>query len=50
MIINCRLLKIFSKAGYILPLYENDDLGKILKDIKSFKPKKKNLKVIPAIW
>lgn len=38
----------FSKAGYILPLYENDDLGKILKDIKSFKPK--NLKVIPAIW
>ena len=24
----------FSKAGYILPLYENDDLGKILKDIK----------------
>ena len=30
----------FSKAGYILPLYENDDLGKILKDIKSFKPKK----------
>ena len=32
--------KNFSKAGYILPLYENDDLGKILKDIKSFKPKK----------
>ena len=30
----------FSKAGYILPLYENDDLGKVLKDIKSFKPKK----------
>ena len=30
----------FSKAGYILPLYENDDLGKILKNIKSFKPKK----------
>lgn len=30
----------FSKAGYILPLYENDDLEKILKDIKSFKPKK----------
>ena len=26
----------FSKAGYILPLYENDDLGKVLKDIKSF--------------
>ena len=30
----------FYKAGYILPLYENDDLGKILKNIKSFKPKK----------
>ena len=30
----------FYKAGYILPLYENDDLGKVLKDIKSFKPKK----------
>lgn len=30
----------FSKAGYILPLYENDDLEKVLKDIKSFKPKK----------
>ena len=30
----------FYKAGYILPLYENDDLGKILKNIKLFKPKK----------
>lgn len=30
----------FSKAGYILPLYENDDLGEILSNIKKFKPKK----------
>lgn len=30
----------FDKAGYILPLYENDDLGKILKKAKTFKPKK----------
>lgn len=30
----------FSKAGYILPLYENDDLGKILEKADKFKPKK----------
>lgn len=30
----------FSKVGYILPLYENDDLGKILEEAKTFKPKK----------
>ena len=30
----------FAKVGYILPLYENDDLGKTLKKIKKFKPKK----------
>ena len=30
----------FSKEGYILPLYENDDLGMVLKNIKKFKPKK----------
>lgn len=30
----------FAKVGYILPLYENDDLGKTLKEIKKFKPKK----------
>lgn len=30
----------FSKAGYILPLYDGDDLGKVLKKVKKFKPKK----------
>lgn len=30
----------FSKEGYILPLYENDDLGMVLKNIKKFKPMK----------
>lgn len=30
----------FSKKGYIIPLYENDDLGKIIKKIEKFKPKK----------
>lgn len=30
----------FSKVGYILPLYENDDLGKILEEAKTFKPKR----------
>lgn len=30
----------FSKAGYILPLYENDDLGKILEKADKFKTKK----------
>lgn len=30
----------FSKAGYILPLYENDDLGKVLEKADKFKPKK----------
>lgn len=30
----------FSKKGYILPLYENDDLGQVLKEIETFKPKK----------
>lgn len=30
----------FSKAGYILPLYEDDGLEEILKKIKTFKPKK----------
>lgn len=29
----------FAKEGYILPLYENDDLGKVLKKAKNFKPK-----------
>jgi len=30
----------FSKAGYIIPLYDGDDLGKILKNIRKFTPKK----------
>lgn len=30
----------FSKVGYILPLYENDDLGDALKTVRKFKPKK----------
>lgn len=30
----------FSKAGYILPLYECDDLGEVLKKVKNFIPKK----------
>ena len=30
----------FSKAGYILPLYECDDLGEVLKKVKNFTPKK----------
>lgn len=30
----------FSKEGYILPLYENDNLGDVLEKVKSFTPKK----------
>lgn len=30
----------FTKKGYILPLYENDDLGKVLKKVEKFKPNK----------
>ena len=30
----------FSKKGYILPLYEIDDLGKVLKKVEKFKPNK----------
>lgn len=30
----------FSKVGYILPLYENDDLEKVLENVKTFKPRK----------
>ena len=30
----------FSDAGYILKYDDGDDLGKILKKVKSFKPKK----------
>lgn len=29
----------FFKEGYILPLYENDSLEKVLKEVKTFKPK-----------
>jgi len=30
----------FCKKGYILPLYDGDDLGKVLKKIEKFKPNK----------
>ena len=30
----------FAKAGYIIPLYENDSLENVLKKINAFKPKK----------
>ena len=35
-----QIIEKFTKAGYILSYNENDDLGDILKNIKSFKPKK----------
>ena len=35
-----QIVERFSKKGYIIPYYENDDLGKILKEIKDFKPRK----------
>ncbi|MBQ2873327.1 MAG: exopolysaccharide biosynthesis protein [Bacilli bacterium] len=34
------IIEKFSDAGYILPLYDFDNLEKLLKDIKKFKPKK----------
>lgn len=30
----------FANAGYILPLYEEDDLSEVLEKLKTFKPKK----------
>lgn len=30
----------FSKVGYILPVYEDDNLGDVLKKVDKFKPKK----------
>lgn len=35
-----QIIENFSKEGYILKLDESDDLGKVLKDAKKFKPKK----------
>lgn len=35
-----QIIEKFTKSGYILSYNENDDLGDILKNIKSFKPKK----------
>ena len=35
-----QIIEKFTKSGYILPLYENDDLGKVLKQIEKFKPNK----------
>lgn len=34
-----QIVENFAQAGYILPLYENDDLGKVLKKVNKFKPK-----------
>lgn len=34
------IIEKFSDAGYILPLYDFNNLEKLLKDIKKFKPKK----------
>ena len=35
-----QIIERFADAGYILPLYENDDLGKVIKKSKTFKPNK----------
>ena len=35
-----QIVNNFSKKGYILPLYENDNFSDILKQVKNFKPKK----------
>ena len=35
-----QIIERFTDAGYILPLYENDDLGKVIKKSKTFKPNK----------
>ena len=35
-----QIIEKFADSGFILPLYENDCLDKVLKDIKKFKPKK----------
>lgn len=35
-----QIIENFSKSGYILAYNENDDLGKIIKKSKKFKPKK----------
>ncbi len=35
-----QIIEEFSKLGYLLPLYEGESLEKVLKEIKTFKPKK----------
>ena len=35
-----QIIDNFTKAGYIIPLEDFDDLGNILKNIRKFKPKK----------
>lgn len=35
-----QIIKRFTDAGFILPLNEFDDLGKVLKKVKDFKPNK----------
>lgn len=37
-----QIIERFTNAGYILPYNEEDDLGKIIKKAKSFKPNKYN--------
>ena len=37
-----QIISEFRKLGYLLELEDGDDLGKLLKDIKKFKPKKFN--------
>ena len=36
----CEIINKFSESGYILAYNDGDDLGKILKEAKKFKPKK----------
>ena len=35
-----QIIERFADSGYILPLFENDDLGKVIKKSKTFKPNK----------
>lgn len=35
-----QIVENFSRSGYIIPLYDGDDLGEVLKKVKNFKPKK----------
>lgn len=35
-----QIVENFSRNGYIIPLYDGDNLGEVLKKVKNFKPKK----------